>query len=170
MEADGVWAQVRPYVCVGYVVRHERLDDGGYHLLVQGVCRARIRREIEHAPYRLALLQPVDIADEDGPMEIDLQEQRTRLEQLIGDPRLRELAAVNAIHNWLSDEIPTAVVVDLTILTLCSNVDQRYAMLAESDVERRAAWLDRHLRETRTTLEAADAMGASLSEDGLNLN
>ncbi len=161
---------IRPCVCVGYVVRHEQLDDGGYHLLLQGICRARIRREIDHCPYRLALLDPVDADRDNVPMEIDLQDQRRSLEKLINDPTLREPAAGNAIHNWLNDEIPTPVVVDLTILTICTNVNQRYAILAEPDVERRADWLDHHLRQTRNTLKAANAMGPSLTDDGLSLN
>lgn len=164
-------AAVRPMVCVGLVVRHHRLEGGRYHILLQGICRARIEREIEHQPYRLAILRPTDLSDAgQAVMEIDLSQERDRLEKLINDKTLRELAAVNAIHNWLSDEIPTPVVVDLTILTLCSNVEQRYAMLAEADIHRRADWLDRHLRRTRRTLETANAFGPSLSEDGLNLN
>lgn len=162
---------LRPIVCLGLIVRHQHLDDGRYHILLQGICRARIEREIDHEPYRLAILRPIDVSDEQhSPMEIDLIDQRQRLESLIHDSTLRELAAVNAIHHWLSDEIPTAVVVDLTILTLCSNVDQRYAMLAEPDVERRANWLDHHLRQTRDTLETANSFGPSLSDDGLSLN
>jgi len=55
---------LRPAVCVGQIVQHEKLFDGRYNLLLQGVCRARIIEEM--APdgerlYRVAMLEPVGL-------------------------------------------------------------------------------------------------------------
>lgn len=164
-------APLRPWVCVGYVVRHESLAQGRYLLLVQGICRAEIIKEVDYQPYRTALLRPaIEAGKQISELETELGDQRQNLEDLINDPTLGELANVNALRNWISDEIPTGVVVDLAALTLCSRIDQRYAMLAEPNLSRRVDWLDNYLRQTLKVLQRADAMGPSISEDGLNLN
>ncbi len=158
---------LRPHVCVGRIVRHEQLPDGRFNMLLQGVCRARILDEPEHEPYRLAYLEPTEPAE---PMEIDLADARQHLERLINDDLLKQLAAVHAVGNWLSDEVPTAAVIDLAVLTICHNVEQRYAMLAEPDPEQRAHWLEHHLQQTRHTLELARRFEPAVDDDGLPLN
>src|SRR4051812_17609204 len=37
---------IEPVVCVGRILSHERLPDGRYNFLLQGVMRARIAREV----------------------------------------------------------------------------------------------------------------------------
>lgn len=158
---------VRPFVCVGYIVRHDQLEDGRYNLLLQGVCRAKILEELPHDPYRLALVEPTEGGP---PMEIDLSDQRQRLEELLQDPLLKELATVSAIHNWLSMEIPTYVMVDLAIMTICDDVEQRYQMLVETDPRSRGRWLERKLRQTHRTLTTAKRFGTGQSTDGYSMN
>ncbi len=158
---------LRPHVCVGYVVRHECLRDGRYNLLLQGICRARILKEIPHKPYRTALLEP---AETSSPMEIDLTEQRQRIERLLSKPLLKQLASISAIHNWLSAEIPTTALIDLAIITVCQNTQQRYAMLAEPDTFVRSAWLEKLLDETLQTLTTAQRFQQETPADGIFLN
>lgn len=158
---------VRPCVCVGYVVKHDQLADGRYNLLLQGLCRARIAREVRSDPYRQAMLRPMESGQS---MDIDLSDQRERIESLLNDPLLKELASVSAIHNWLSGEIPTAALVDLSIMTVCPEVEDRYAMLAEPDAQARARWLERYLRQTRRTLETAERFKPVEQPDGSSLN
>jgi len=165
--ADLFGPAIREHVCLGYIVRHQTLDEGRYNILLQGLCRARVRKEVYHEPYRLAFLEPTEA---EAPMEIDLDRHRERLESLLSDPCLQQLASVNSIQNWLSNEIPTAALIDLAILTICSDVDQRYRMLAEPDVTERAAWLERHLRQTRQTLQVAARYDDGPTEEGLTLN
>src|SRR5262245_50474069 len=38
---------LRPAVCVGQIVHHDALSDGGHNILLHGVCRAKIDRIIE---------------------------------------------------------------------------------------------------------------------------
>ncbi len=158
---------VRPHVCIGYIVKHRRFKDGRYDVLLQGVCRARILEEVEHGPYRTAILEPTE---SQSTLEIDLDSSRHRIEQLLGDETLKSLKSVNAIHNWLSREVPTAAVVDLAIMTLCDSAEQRYAMLAEPDAATRAHWLEQRLHETRRTLTIADRLGPAEGQDGVHLN
>lgn len=44
---------VYPVACAGRVVAHEKLPDGRYHILVEGLRRIRLLREIKQEPYRL---------------------------------------------------------------------------------------------------------------------
>ena len=158
---------LRPHVCVGYIVRHERLPGGRFNILLQGLCRAQIVEEVSCDPYRMAILK----ATETEPvMEIDMGEHRQRIEKLLDDDVLQQLASVSAIHNWLSREIPTAALIDLAIMTICHGVDERYDMLVEADPVSRALWLERTLRGTRRTLKLASRIGPSQSPDGLCLN
>src|SRR3954469_8161866 len=49
--------EIEPVVCVGEILTHEKLDDGKYNFLLQGVLRARIARELRtDKPYRIAEL------------------------------------------------------------------------------------------------------------------
>lgn len=158
---------LRPYVCIGYILRHEPLADGRYNILLQGVCRARIRKELPHQPYRVALLAP---ADTRPTMEIDLHDQRQRLEGLIEDPTLGQLASIVNIRKWMRSDIPTTALIDLSILSLASTAGDRYDMLAQPDPEKRAHWLEQCLHDTRHTVRLANRLGPSQTDDGLNLN
>ncbi|WP_432799691.1 LON peptidase substrate-binding domain-containing protein [Poriferisphaera sp. WC338] len=158
---------LRDHVCIGYVVRHEKLHDGRYQLYLQGLCRAAIEEEIPNTPYRLAILKPTENSN---TLEIDLQEQRSHLMTLLNDKQLDDLTSALAIRNWLSGEIPTATLIDQATLILCSNAEDRYKMLAESDVTTRGKWLERYLRLTKTTLQTAERLGTPRDNDGVCMN
>jgi Lon protease-like protein len=158
---------LRPCVCVGCILRHERMSDGKYNILLQGLCRARIVEELPANTYRRALLEPLEPKP---ALEIDLSAERSRIEGLLADPLLRELASVSAIHNWLSDEIPTAVLVDLAIMTVCQDLEGRYRMLAEPAAVERSRYLETQLGGLRQTLAMAQRQGPAVSDDGLGLN
>ncbi len=158
---------IRPCVCVGYIARHSQTRDGRYHLLLQGLSRAKVVEEVGHSPYRQAILKPFET---DPPMEIDLTPCRDKIEKLLSDPMLRQWTQVGAVRNCLCQEIPTAVMLDLAVMALCRCTEERYAMLAEPCPCARADWLYRHLIMTRDTLRRARLQGACISEDGLALN
>lgn len=159
---------IRRHVCIGYIVHHERLHDGRYNMLLQGIARARVQEEVEPDPagYRRAILRPT----EQGVMEIDLETQRHRLEQLLDDEYLQQLACIRNVGNWLTPDLPTPVVIDLAWQAASRDGDQRYDILAEPDVFRRYDLLERHLTRTRQTLKIASDMGPCMSETGLPLN
>ena len=66
--------------------------------------------------------------------------------------------------------MPTTAVVDLTIMAICEETEQRYEMLAETDPVARATWLERLLARTRHTIEIAERFGSGEGEDGIFLN
>jgi Lon protease-like protein len=148
-------------------VKHQKLDDGRYNILLQGACRARIVREVASTPYRKAMLEPLETQT---TMEIDLSDHRTRLESLLNDPLLKELSSVATVQNWISREIPTNALIDLTTMTVCDDVNERYQMLAEGSAESRAVWLERWLRSTKKTLRTAKRFEPPASNDRVNIN
>lgn len=159
---------IRPHVCVGYIAHHERLYDGRYNILLQGVARASIHEELERHEqgYRQAILRPT----EQGVMEIDLENQRHHLEKLLDDDLLLQLACIRNVTNWLSPDLPTPVVVDLAWQAASRDHEQRYDVLAEADVFKRVDRLERYLSRTRRTLSIAAKMGPCTGKTGLPLN
>lgn len=159
---------IRPAVCVGYIVHHERLFDGRYNMLLQGIARATI--EEEHAlsddGYRSAILRPT----EQNVMEMDLEEQRQSLDDLLGDEHLQQLSCIRHIRQWFSPDLSTPVVIDLAWHAVSRDSEQRYASLAEPCVLKRFERLRQHLIRTRKTLALAQQMGPCTSETGLPLN
>lgn len=160
---------LREHVCVGQIARHEQVNDGRYNLLLQGLCRARIVEELPQADggYREAFLEPTESSD---VMEIDLSEQRQRIRALLDDDLMRQLKPVAALHNWLEDDIPTRTMLDLAVMVMCPGLEERYAMLAEPRADRRADWVEQHLRRTHRTLALAAAQGSPTDDEGLPLN
>jgi len=158
---------IRPCVCVGYIARHERLKDGRYNILLQGLCRARVDHENTPTHYRTALLKPFD---NDPPKGVDLEPCREQIETLFKDPLLRQWAQIGAVRNLLSKEIPTAAMLDLAVMALCRCNRDRYEMLAEPCPCERAEWLRKMLMRTRDTLSRAQRQGTCTSDDGVALN
>ena len=163
----GAAPPIRPHVCVGRIVRHQELADGRFNLLLQGVSRARVVEELPHEPYRHALLEPFENTN---VMEIDLTEQRQRLETLLRSEPLTQLASVASMQSWLSSEVPTVALVDLFAMTICDNVEQRYDMLANPCPFSRSRWLQSQLQHLSRVLRIADRLSPPQTGDHLNLN
>lgn len=159
---------IRPAVCVGYIVHHDRLRDGRYNILLQGLARAIIQEEsdLSEDAYRSAILCPT----EHRVMELDLEDHRKTIDELLRDPHLQQLACIRNIRNWLSPDLSTPAVIDLAWQVVSSDSEQRYASLAQPCVFERFTRLQKHLDRTRKTLALAEQMGPCTSETGLPLN
>ncbi|MEM6332583.1 MAG: LON peptidase substrate-binding domain-containing protein [Planctomycetota bacterium] len=160
---------VRPAVCLGRIIRHHELPDGRFHILLQGLARARIDHEVLSPPtlYRQAHLSGIDDRD---TLEIDLTAARQALDALCADPALDQLASFKPLREHLTDDLPTPALIDLATLCTAASDDQRYRVLAEPDPNQRAGWLTAHLRELLTTLRAAQRYDLPTDDDGLSLN
>ncbi|MEM6749604.1 MAG: LON peptidase substrate-binding domain-containing protein [Planctomycetota bacterium] len=158
-----------PAVCVGYISRHDRLDDGRYQLILQGLTRATIREEVQpdDGGYRKAMLEPrVD----SEAHEIDFERPRAVLDGLLADPLLNSLASVKATEAWREHAMPTAMLVDLASLMVLQDDQERYAMLADDDPLARTQRLIFQLQGLKKTLEIANKFGRGQSDEGLPLN
>ena len=155
---------LRPAVCLGYISQHERLDDGRYHMLLQGIARAEITEELTpgEGGFRRARLRPLGAegqsqdAEEVAAAADRLLRRRPELNELLEDPELQKLAAVARLSEWLEDTLPTEAVCDVVSMTLVQEDPLRYALLAEPDAPRRLDAVLQFLRQTRASLKSAD--------------
>lgn len=145
-------AEIHPFVCVGRIVRVERLPDGRYHCLLRGITRARILREDKRFCYRRGFLEPVATSN---PAPERLRELRNKVLSLLASPPLLELAVRG---NWVqllrrrSASLSDAV--DLLASALLPTIEQKQSFLEEHRVEVRVHSLCDVLRQARNDLVA----------------
>lgn len=141
--------EIEPVVCVGQILSHERLSDGRYNFLLQGVCRARILREVESRPYRRADLEVIRRAN---AYEIDLDPFRAKLAELFARPHVAATAPGRQACKLLASPACTADIVDVLAFQWIEDVRARQDLLSEPDaiaVARRAcAEIQRALSRT----------------------
>jgi len=153
---------LKPAVCVGQIVQHEKLPDGRYNILLQGVCRARIVEELPadgERLYRAAMLEPLDVSQQEafeGAEDMRLAPMREQLEEMLSEGPLTRLSASSAVLQYLrSDEVPTAALLELVAFALVSDNAKRYTLLAEGDVDARAEIIFGELEVLGALLERA---------------
>jgi Lon protease-like protein len=156
---------IKPAVCVGQIVQHEKLFDGRYNLLIQGVCRARVVEELppeEGRLYRMAMLEPVGLdpgtmvvgdedEDEEGEEKPDLglnlptpepaalSAVRERIGEMLSEGPLTQLVAAEPVLEFVrNQEVPVGPLLELVSFMLITDPALRYKLLAEPDMEARA--------------------------------
>ncbi len=150
---------VRPCVCLGQIVQHERLPDGRFNILLQGICRARIRKEFKPEQgvlYRRGLLAPIGSMqqDEEPP---DMLEARHRLTDLLSEAPLDRLTAAESVCSCLSDlDTPAIAVLELIGVSIITNDKARYDLLCEGDIDRRVDIIENELVTIRDLIQRAD--------------
>ncbi|MFN7022151.1 MAG: LON peptidase substrate-binding domain-containing protein [Phycisphaerales bacterium] len=150
---------LRPIVCIGHIAEHFRYPDGRYAIVLQGICRGRIARELppggvdgvhENKLYREAIIEPVGIersgqqgsggeiggqlpTPESDEHEQDQESLRARIAEALGHGPLADLRlSREALRHLKNPEIPTSVIVEF----LGANLPERH-----TDVEARYQWL-----------------------------
>lgn len=141
-------AAIHPIVCLGRVVRSERLDDGRYNILLQGVCRAKVSREDQERSFRRAWLTPVTVSNGLSPQD----EQRIR-ERIVGELDNGAMSAL-CVTGVLRDvvqcpHLSVSDMIDLIAHHVIESPTPRQRFLAEADVVRRAACLIELLARVR---------------------
>ena len=126
-------------VCVGRIARVEQLSNGRFNILLHGLCRARIEELDPPDDDRLHLrgwLRPIEPETNDAP---PMPEARRLIRRLLGNERLRRLAAAGIAVEWLDrDDLPTSVVLDLIGFAVVKDEAIRYRLLEQGDSRRRA--------------------------------
>ena len=138
---------VYPVCGAGRIVRHERLPDGRYHVLVVGLERVRLERELPSSPYRRARARRLMNAPSQPP-EV-LTAWAIGLRGLVERLRPHLRAEVEQIVETsdaclLSDQVAAAVVAD---------ADERQRLLEQLDPAERVVRLTAHVRELIDRLE-----------------
>lgn len=166
---------IRPVVCIGQIVSHERLPDGRFHIVLHGLCRARVLSELpleEGVPYRRAMLEPFgDDAPEFGGVNDTMERLRTWVDDALEEGPLSRLRIAEQVLEYVrNDAIPTPVLLDVVGFTMVSGREPRYQMLSEPDPGTRTRLLHAELARLSRTIEAAQAQHPEDWPKGLSWN
>lgn len=136
-----------PVGCVGQIVDHERLSDGRYNILLQGLCRVEIE-ELNEATderlYRLGRLSPV-VDSEAG--EHDRPEARDLIRMALQGPGIGRMSMAEDLQSLLDrDEAPLDAIVDLLAHPLLRENKDRSEYLSLATLPERLALLLRTMR------------------------
>ena len=142
---------IEPVVCAGKILTHEKLPDGKYNFLLQGLARARVVREDRKRSYRVAELE---LLAEPDVMEIDLENERLRLTSMLSEGICANLPVVRQFRQMLCSTMPTAEIADLLAFNFIEDVQVKQALLSETDPRRRVERLLPILEELRPILES----------------
>lgn len=141
---------IEPVVCVGRVVSHEKLPDGKYNFLLEGLARARLAQELNvEVSYRIAELRRI----EDVPAaESELEPLRLRMTELFERTALARTGVGQQFRKMIAGGWACGDIADLAAFTLIDDVSFKQQLLGEADVK---------LRIVRT-LEALDTVARTL--------
>jgi len=143
-------ARIHSVVCVGRICREERLPDGRYNFLLEGLCRARVIREDTQRKYRRAMLQPLQ------PPRITPHAEsvhRCELQSLLTEAPLDGIARE---AHWLdllrSSDLGFSDLLDVLASAVLSCHEERQRFLEESCISRRTRRLCAALRDLASSI------------------
>jgi len=126
---------VHDIACLGKIETCEELDEGKYNIVLEGVHRVRLIREIEHSPYRLAQVEHVSDMDYDD-LSDEIIERRNHLAGLF--TRFTELATSGKVP--ASDLVPQdrfEALVNMVATTLNLDPQEKQVLLEMDDIAER---------------------------------
>lgn len=179
---------IRPAVCVGQIVQHQKLDDGRYNVFLQGVCRARIVDELlpeaeahlfqsldtfaslASLPrlYREAMLEPIGLHAPDAQQLATLREYVEQ--QLATGPLAKLGVAPQVLKTVRNEDIPSEALIELVAFALLTEPTLRYALLEETDSTRRLALIQAGLRDLAALIARAVEQHPERWPKGLSWN
>jgi len=131
---------LHPVACVGRIHKEQRMADGRYNLLLQGMARARIAEEIPteklYRSARVELLQ--DLAPADPGQALKL---RRALGQRLPSCFESHGGSVEQVHKLLDGPLPLGSVCDIFSFALPLEPELKQTLLEELDVARRVEQL-----------------------------
>ena len=145
-ESDGP-PPLKPIACLTKIVSHQPLPDGCSNILVIGLARIRLVNELPAwEPYRQA--EAIPLEEQDG-LSDERQTSRIR-DHLLATFKQHlavEVEDLSCLDGLLERELSLAVLTDLMAHTLPLDFQLKNQLLAETDVEHRAAMLQQSLTE-----------------------
>ncbi|MER3415530.1 MAG: peptidase S16 [Gemmataceae bacterium] len=130
--------------CLARIIVHQQIPDGRYFLVVRGLCRVRIEREIT-SPYLYRMAQTSVVADTTIPPPTPMHR---RIERLLDERLLCNRTARRQLQQILQDDLPLGDLVDLLGFVLPLPAEKKLALLEQSDPVQRAELLVTLLEES----------------------
>ncbi len=122
---------VHEIACLGRIETHEELDEGKYNIVLTGLRRVRIVREVEHSPYRLAEIELLDDPACDDHHD-DVIKRRNHMAGLFA--RFTELATAGSHEAAeLVPQLDFEALVNLVASTLNLPVEEKQSLLELDD-------------------------------------
>jgi len=144
-----------PVACLGRIATYHRLEDGTYNILLLGLRRVRLLRELE--PQRGFRRAEVELCEDYFPPQQDPE--RSHVQRELRDAFLQVLPtlpeAQEQVDQLLGSDVSLGVLTDVISYMLDIAVPKKQVLLAEADVRRRAEILLSHL-STAAIKEASD--------------
>ncbi|MGE3106755.1 MAG: LON peptidase substrate-binding domain-containing protein [Phycisphaerales bacterium] len=163
---------VRPVVCIGQIVRHQRLPDGRFYIWLQGLVRAKIARELPHEPgklYREAILEP--LWKSPATDEASLNPTRERLSTMLTSTPLNKLRDAKEVMKHIQNrDVPTSAILELMTLSFINDDDIRYKLLATGDPRGRARVIESELESIARLLRQAESQMQNQPPKGCSWN
>jgi uncharacterized protein len=160
---------VFPMACLGRVTVHHRLPEGGYNLLLLGLCRVRLHRELPPAKrYREAMVEICEdqyAADQEAAVAEVQRQLRGAFFGIL--PRLPQ--AHEQLGQLLGSDLSLGVLTDIISYMLEIDLRAKEALLAETSVLRRASRLLEHLRAVAADGEPTSP-GIAVFPPGFSVN
>ena len=144
---------IHPVVCIGRIFKEERLAEGRFNLLLQGLCRARILEENQTEKlYRTA---QVEVLSEVPPPADREPELRRLLGKHMGQWFAAHAVALDQMNKLLESNLTCGSLCDIFTFALPIDQEIKQTLLAEGQVERRIRKLVSHL-ESGVALKSTD--------------
>jgi Lon protease-like protein len=138
---------VAPVACLGRILSHHRLADGKFNLVVQGVRRAAIRRELP--PTRSFRQAEVELLDDFYPSSGSAR--RHQMQQMLVDLTRELLPNPDALREQFDELLASpstlGLMTDVFAFGLGLPLTVKQQLLADWNVDRRARVLIEKLRE-----------------------
>jgi len=170
-DVSGDSLPLRPAVCIGQVFQHEKLPDGHYNILLQGICRAKIVDEMgpdEDRAYRTAYLEPLDLP---GHPSQGLDTARRKLtEHLTAWPLQQLRTAAWVVERLENEQIPDSAAFELVCFSLFTDPELRYQLLAEPEANRRVRLVELALSDMARIIRNAAAQHPERWPKGVSWN
>jgi Lon protease-like protein len=143
-------SMVNEIACLGKIETYEELEDGKYNIVVVGIHRVRIIREVQHSPYRMVEIERLDDAV-DNEHSPDILRRQNHLGGLFA--RFTELATgVQHQARELMPQLDFESLVNMVAMTLNLDIEQKQALLEIQDLLQRCDILIPILQQQLETL------------------
>ena len=131
--------------CLGKIVADQRLEDGRYHILLRGLSRVRIVKEVgQEKAYRSAQVELLH--DTGAPAAEDTGTYREDLSHLVNAWFAALGLASEQVAKLLHGDLPLGTLIDVLGFALPLTIEFKQDLLQELDVERRVRRLVQYLQ------------------------
>ncbi len=156
---------ISPMACLGRIISHHQLEDGSYNVLLLGIERVRLIRELE--PTKSFREAEVEVCEDFYPPEAAAQ--RAALHRKLGSSLLKALPLVpqarEQLDQLMAADLPLGVLADIISYLLDIDRKEKESLLWECDVHVRVKKLLKHLKAAAGDAAASRQSAAPFPPD-----